>query len=453
MKISITFCRFALLAVAFSFLLPNMKLHAQTIYRVDASAPLAGADGLQWSTAFPALELALAVATNQDSIWVAAGTYTPRSTTIQGIARSVSYVVPAGVDIYGGFAGTETTLAQRAGLFSQTILSGEIGTALASDNAYHVLTYENNGTACMLDGFVVRDGNAMGAPDDDGGAVRTFNAIRVTFRNVTFEDNMAIRGGALASNLTQLDAVRCTFRGNTSTNDGGAIYVQAERLRASHCFFLENGSRRRGGAVAMRNQNSTSELLNCVFAENYSVRRGGAIFVAPGQQLGSGGTVQGGDCRITNCTVYGNSSILAAGGGLWANESATVPPNIEVNNSIFWENSDNVGPGTAQIGGVLFTSFCDVQGGYAGISNINIDPLLVNPAAENFRIRQTSPCRDMGDTNLLLADILDVNGDGFFGGLVPLDIYDGQRVVSGIVDIGADETFIDDAGNGDPVDQ
>ena len=440
MKLSITFSRLALVAVAFFFLTPSLKLHAQTIYHVDANAPLTGSDGLQWSTAFPALELALTVATNQDSIWVAAGTYTPRSTTIQGIARSVSYVVPAGVEVFGGFDGTETVFDQRAGLFSQTILSGEIGTALPSDNAFHVLTFRNNDSPCLLDGFVVRDGNAMGATIPGGGAALVLDADSVEFRNVRFEDNMANLGGALVSSRSELDVALCTFSGNTSTDDGGAIFLRESRMRASHCFFLDNASRRRGGAVAMDRQATTSELLNCVFAENFSVNQGGAIFVAPGQQLGPGATIPAGDCRITNCTVYGNSSILAAGGGLWADESATVPPNIEVNNSIFWENSDNVGAGTAQIGGVLFTSYCDVQGGYAGVSNIDSDPLFFNPAAGNFRIPRMSPCRDTGNTSLLLMDILDVDGNMNDTEQLPIDIYDGTRVVSGIVDIGADET-------------
>ena len=95
----------------------------------------------------------------------------------------------------------------------------------------------------------------------------------------------------------------------------------------------------------------------------------------------------------------------------------------------------------------MFTRYCDVQGGYAGVSNINSDPLFVNPAAGNFRIPRMSPCRDTGNTSLLLMDILDVNGNMVLNEQLPIDIYDEPRVV-GIVDIGADETRPGDIGTG-----
>ena len=86
--------------------------NAKTIY-TDADRP-PGGDGLSWSTAFKDLQDGLADAGGGDEIWVAAGTYYP-SVEVGGIgSRYQAFQMKNGVAIYGGFVGTETSLAQRA---------------------------------------------------------------------------------------------------------------------------------------------------------------------------------------------------------------------------------------------------------------------------------------------------------------------------------------------------
>lgn len=51
-------------------------------------------------------------------IWVAHGTYDP------GRLADTSFVIPAGVSVYGGFAGYETIRDQRNPKKYQTILTG-----------------------------------------------------------------------------------------------------------------------------------------------------------------------------------------------------------------------------------------------------------------------------------------------------------------------------------------
>jgi subtilisin family serine protease len=76
------------------------------IYYVDADAN-SGGDGLSWSTAFDDLQDALeAVTCTGDEIWAAEGTYKPTD----GTDRSVSFELPKGVELYGGFAGIEKTI-------------------------------------------------------------------------------------------------------------------------------------------------------------------------------------------------------------------------------------------------------------------------------------------------------------------------------------------------------
>ncbi|MCC7466842.1 MAG: hypothetical protein IT261_11255 [Saprospiraceae bacterium] len=111
-------------------------LSAQQIWYVNQAA--AGANnGVSWSDAFTSLQAALSVAQYGDQVWVAKGTYLPT----QDNNREVSFNLPQGVKLYGGFAGTETALNQRNVQVNATILSGEIGDpAVWTDNVYHVLT-------------------------------------------------------------------------------------------------------------------------------------------------------------------------------------------------------------------------------------------------------------------------------------------------------------------------
>jgi PKD repeat protein len=46
----------------------------------------------------------------------------------------------------------------------------------------------------------------------------------------------------------------------------------------------------------------------------------------------------------------------------------------------------------------VIVSYCDIQGGYPGTGNFSHDPLFLNPAAGDFRIRSSSPLVDTGTT-------------------------------------------------------
>ena len=121
---------------------PRRPAAAQSVWRVDAGAP-PGGNGASWATAFDSLDDALLAAGVDDQIWVAAGVYRPSVEVHPGDPRSAAFAVQA-VGLYGGFDGTETSLDERAGLFDQTRLSGDLGApGDPADNAYHVLFVNN----------------------------------------------------------------------------------------------------------------------------------------------------------------------------------------------------------------------------------------------------------------------------------------------------------------------
>ena len=134
--------------------------HALGTIRYAKPAGLTSGSCGSWAKAC-GLRYALAsVAVSGDQIWVTKGTYKPTS----GTDRTISFVLKNGVALYGGFAGTESSLSQRDPAVNVTILSGDIGVAaVVSDNSYHVIQASSVSSSAVLDGFTITGGNATGS--------------------------------------------------------------------------------------------------------------------------------------------------------------------------------------------------------------------------------------------------------------------------------------------------
>jgi hypothetical protein len=103
--------------------------------RVDSRQTNQPPDGLTWETAYASLAGALAAAHAGDELWVAEGTYEPFTTLVPASLESTSsFEIPAGVAVYGGFAGHEQARNKRDPTTHRTVISGIQGKWSA---AYH----------------------------------------------------------------------------------------------------------------------------------------------------------------------------------------------------------------------------------------------------------------------------------------------------------------------------
>lgn len=280
--------RFLLCAAALAVVL---NLNAATIYVKQGGI----GSGSSWGDATGDLNAALFVAQPGDQVWVAKGTYHP--TTQKD--RSIAFIIPSGVKVYGGFNGNETSVGQRDVRYQKSILSGNIGLKNdISDNSYTVVFIKNADKSTLLDGFVVSDGNADGAgPSADkercGAGIYiegtgSGNESSPVIQNCIFQNNIARDGGAAYVNgrggICNPTFINCEFQNNKVDLDGGAVFNDGRHKGVANpvfqnCLFSSNKANYGGALCNYGGKGQCNpNIKNCIFRSNEAYLRGGAIF-------------------------------------------------------------------------------------------------------------------------------------------------------------------------------
>jgi len=269
----------------FSFLL--CQLEAGVIF-VKAGG---NGNGSSWAQAMGSLHKALHRAKAGDQIWVAAGTYY----AAVGNDRNSSFVIKNGVQVYGGFAGNESSIEQRNLKANFTILSGEAGTpGNAFDNAYTVVTIKQANASTVLNGLVIEKGGALGTE----GTIQGFGAGLVNdgsngssnplIENCIFRNNIALEGAALY-NFGQGGScnpiiTNCHFVSNESYLNGGAIFNNGSRGECNpvitNCLFENNKAVYGAGILnqAEPDGKTVPQIRECRFVGNVATKRGSSIY-------------------------------------------------------------------------------------------------------------------------------------------------------------------------------
>lgn len=349
-------------------------------------------------------------------IYLAGGTYKPSirrgdaaTTTID--QRQNSYVIPAGVKIYGGFNGTEqfgynvpdneikfmdegsektiplTNLdTDASGLIdsraysdlngnginepwemaNQTILSGDINVSPSVKNAYHVV-YSSGSGSVLLDGLTIKDGE-------------TWNVMSPTLN----EDEVG-RGGALYTNGVDYILKGCRVM-NSKAVRGGAIYARDANLTIIGSVIAGNGTVEnaetsegqdvRGGAVYMSGYNKDIALkaINTLWANNETTGKGGAI--ATSNDRGFNGSVS---VSLMNNTIVRNKAAEASAIYSVAKTGATG----NITNTVMWGGE---GTGVVSTGLTVNNSASDIE--LTGTDNVKLS--ASNMAIDGPRFAQPS---------------------------------------------------------------
>ena len=256
-------------------------------------------------------------------------------------------------------------------------------------------TFANN-SASYQGGGMLNDGNSSPTVTDctfthnsagnHGGGMLNGGNSSPTVTNCTFTNNSAWGhgGGMLNSEGSSPTIENCLFENNYLVSPhenatGGGMYNFESSPTIVDCTFRGNSAARGAG---MYNSASSPTIINCVFENN----------LAEGQieSTGSGVHNRNGSCpTLTNCTFAGNS----------ASHSGAAIVNVEraaayIVNCILWSNSPDEIYNSPSSSAVVVAS--DVQGGYEGDGNIDLDPLFIGAARGDYHLREGSPCIDAG---------------------------------------------------------
>ena len=197
----------------------------------------------------------------------------------------------------------------------------------------------------------------------------------------------------------------------TPDSRGGAVYCRESSPTIENCTIANNAGNLGGAFYAYA---GAPLLINTVIANNASsgglARCGGLCFEGPGRP------------QVINCTIVNNFP-----GGIFSR--SWLPPTVV--NTIVWGN-DHYQIQTDE--SVVKITFSDVQNGYPGQGNMDLDPCFLHPSAgagldsdgtgANWGLRDFSPC---------------VNAGTEVEGLPETDPAGGVRTYREIVDIGAYE--------------
>jgi len=433
-------------------------------------------DGRSWATAKKTVTGGLAAAVSGDQVWVAEGTYQEGVTLRSGVA------------LYGGFAGSESSLAERSSTAHVSILDGNASgivvwapvwvTAAARIDGFTIRNGKSTygaGIDCLSSAVAIANNTITGNNADSVGAGIYCSGCSPTIIDNLIAGNTAGGGGGIYCEGGSPVISGNTITRNTGGTDGGGIYcasgspmISDNTITNNRAWTSSNGNRK-GGGISCGSQSSPTITGNTIMGNEAAY--GGGIhcwgcspFISNNRIIGNAAEEGGGilassssnpyasppisnniiqanvaartgggiycgtssQSRITNNTIVQNSSEV--GGGLCCD--ATASPMI-YSNIVAFNSSElcRLAPATGSPALYNNCVYSPNGRGYTGLNpgtaDINVDPLLVAIDYGQVHLTAASPCFNAGLDTAVQPGWTDIDGQA--------------RVFGAHVDIGADE--------------
>jgi len=356
---------------------------AKTIF-VNRNAVDPVHDGTTWATAYLTVQEGLTAAVSGDEVWVA-------KSSPAAAAYYESITLKAGVALYGGFSGAESSLTERNRDLNVTILDGNAGYIVSS-----------SAQQAVMDGFMIRNG-LIGFYQSDGSS---------TFANCTFSANQY--GHYISKGTVNL--IECEISGNAKAG----IEVYNGTVTLANCDLFANA------AKGINTTGGTVNIAGCrIFQNVYGVYSAGGVTNVVNSTFNSnsfGVYATFGTLTATNCTISGNNQGVTQAGGT-----------ITLANSIVSACGKGLARHSESLSLTLTSNnvfgnalnFEKVSDPTGTNGNISVDPMLSNPY-HDVHLQPGSLCIDAGNNALVQSGWTDIDGQA--------------RVQGDRVDIGSDES-------------
>ncbi len=189
-----------------------------------------------------------------------------------------------------------------------------------------------------------------------------------------------INGGDKDSAVTFSNAedANCVLAGFTITDANNGIYCSGASPAITNCSISANVS-----AGIKLSQGSNPTITNCCIADN----AGAGIEM---QVYKAGRVTIFNYPAITNCTIAGNLQNGISGG---------IPT---ITNSIIWDNSPQQ---IADTQGAFSVTYSNIQGGWPGEGNIDIDPLFADPSNGDYHLKSQAGRWDENTQTWVIDDV------------------------------------------------
>ena len=201
--------------------------------------------------------------------------------------------------------------------------------------------------------------------------------IALIFVDVVVSGNLIARNQAMAPNCT---AYPCYGGGFHSFGSDTPLLFSNNTVMDN---LVQGSSGSFGGGINLSN-GSNQLILNNIILRN-TATSGGGISCLTAQSP-----------NLLNNTISSNLATNGQGGAIYSGGSS-----IDVENSVLWKNTNTSG---SEIYGNASVHYCDIEGGFSGIGNIDLDPLFRDTLNNDFHLMSTdcgnglnSPCIDAGN--------------------------------------------------------
>ena len=329
---------------------------------------------------------------------------------------------------------------------------------------------------CMLNNCTISANSAKYS----GGGISVFAGGTCLLNNCTISTNSAADGGGIlcdehvlgvfSEGSADITISNCKISENSARWYGGGIELRCSAAAISNCKISENQAIY-GGGLDLRCGDAA--INNCNIINNNAISvpcsepnvvgfyrgQGGGINFDSGinvmnnciisgnkAQDGDGGGIFGTNLTINNCTIYANLAGRFGGGVYGTYDTQNYS---SMNNIIVWDNDALYGQGMYLIefgssGELPPVTYSNIQGGWPGEGNIDIDPCFVEPGIWDTNGTPEDVNDDIllqGDYYLLPGSLCIDTGDPCY---VPApnetDLDGSPRITNGRIDMGAYES-------------